>query len=281
MNNVKQDVKSTVLMEDNEASLKHIHTLVKQGKFLELTQLEQTDATWKSYIYNLPKGTMKFVLNASLDTLPTKANLSLWGKRTNNKCRCGVKETTNHVLNCCVLALNEGRFTFRHDSVLHYIASCLDTAKYDCYVDIPGHQHPNGGTLPPEVAVSTLKPDIVIVDKKKKSVAVFELTCPAEHRIATAHTLKANKYSHFESDNTHMSVTVQPFEIGSHTGYVSTGNKTRLALLHKFCKNPIKLKSFVKNISAICVLGSYYIFNCRNQVLWPEMARILAPFPNQ
>ena len=153
------------------------------------------------------------------------------------------------------------------------LASCLDTAKYDCYVDIPGHQHPNGGTLPPEVAVSTLKPDIVIVDKKKKSVAVFELTCPAEHRIATAHTLKANKYSHFESDNTHMSVTVQPFEIGSHTGYVSTGNKTRLALLHKFCKNPIKLKSFVKNISAICVLGSYYIFNCCGQK-WHEFLHL-------
>ena len=112
-----------------------------QGKFLELTYLERTDATWNSFIYNVPKETMKFVLNSSINTLPTKSNLCLWGKRTNDKCRCGVKETLNHLLNCCQLALNEGRFTYRHDSVLNnYIASCLDKDKFSCFVDIPGHQ---------------------------------------------------------------------------------------------------------------------------------------------
>ena len=138
-----------------------------------------------------------------------------------------------------------------------------------------------GGTLPPDVAVTNLKPDIVIVDRRNRKVAIFELTCPAEHRIAAAHTLKAHKYSHFESDQTHNTVTVAPFEIGSHTGYVSKDNKTRLASLHKFCKKSIKLKKFVNNISAITILGSYYIFNCRSQVLWPEMAPILAPFNDQ
>ena len=150
-----------------------------------MLQLQNTDSTWKSFMYNLPRGTMKFVLNASLDTLPTLANLSQWGKRTNNKCRCGTKETLNHVLNCCQLALTEGRYTYRHDCVLTYIAGCLDTDKYMCYVDIPGHQTPN-------VAVSTLKPDIVIVDRKNQKAAIFELTCPAEHRIETANTLKTS-----------------------------------------------------------------------------------------
>jgi ABC-type Fe3+-citrate transport system substrate-binding protein len=57
-------------------------------------------------------------------------------------------------------------------------------------VDIPGHQTPAGGTLPPEVAISPLKPDIVIVDKTHKKVSIHELTCPAEHRIVTAYMLK-------------------------------------------------------------------------------------------
>ena len=122
--------------------MNHIKTIIKQGRFLELTQMEQTDATWKSYFYNLPKGTMKFVLNAFIDNLPTKANLTQWGKRTNVKSRCGVKQTLNRVLNCCGLSLQEGRFTHRHDGVLKYIASCLDTEKYTCFVDIPGQQHP-------------------------------------------------------------------------------------------------------------------------------------------
>ena len=243
-------------MEDNESSLNHIKTLIKQGRFLELTQMEQTDATWKSYLYNLPKGTMKFVLNASIDTLPTKANLTQWGKRTNDKCRCGVKETLNHVLNCCALSLHEGRFTFRHDGVLKYIASCLDKEKYTCYVDVPGHQHPAGGTMPPDVAVTVLKPDIVIVDKRKKAVTILELTCPAEHRISAAHNLKMEKYAHFETDHPGKSVSVIPFEVGSHTGYITKENKMRLTQLHKYCQKSIKLKNFVKNISATTVMGS-------------------------
>jgi hypothetical protein len=49
VNDVKQDVKTCVLMEANEHSLEHIQTLIMQGRFLELTQLERTDATWKSF----------------------------------------------------------------------------------------------------------------------------------------------------------------------------------------------------------------------------------------
>ena len=205
----------------------------------------------------------------------------MWGKRTNDKCRCGVKETLNHLLNCCQLALNEGRFTYRHDCVLNYIASCLDTEKYTCFVDIPGHQTPAGGTLPPNLTVSVLKPDIVVVNNQKKTVDIFELTCSAEHRIQTANQIKAHKYSHFETDIIHFKATVIPFEVGSHTGYITRDNKTRLASLHKYCKKSIKLKIFERNISAITILGSYYIFNSRSQDLWPEMAPILAPFPNQ
>ena len=142
----------------------------------------------------------------------------------------------------------------------------MDKEKFHCYIDIPGHQHPAGGTLPPDVAVTALKPDIVVVDKKKSVCNIYELTCPAEHRIATAHNLKTEKYSHFETDQNRMRVTVSAFEVGSHTGFLTGDNKTRLSQLHKYCRKSIKLKSFLKNISAITVMGSYFIFNCRSQV---------------
>ena len=92
VNEVKQDVKCCVLMEANEHSLDHIQSLIMQGRFLELTQLERTDATWQSFIYNLPKGTMKFVLNASINTLPTKDNLCLWGKRQTTNAGVGQRK---------------------------------------------------------------------------------------------------------------------------------------------------------------------------------------------
>ena len=104
-------------------------------------------------------------------------------------------------------------------------------------MDILGHKTPDGGTLPPNVAVSTLKPDIAVVDKQKKTVDIFELTCPAEHKIETANRLKAQKYSHFETDIIHYKAPVIPFEVGSHTGYITRDNKTRLASLHRFARN--------------------------------------------
>ena len=50
LNDVKKDVKCQVLMEDNETSRNHVQTLIKQGRCLELTYVEQRDAKWKSFI---------------------------------------------------------------------------------------------------------------------------------------------------------------------------------------------------------------------------------------
>ena len=129
---VKEDVKTTVLVEDNLKTFEHVQTLVKQGKFLQLSKLEETDATWKSYIYNLPKGTMKWLLNSTIDTLPTKVNLKQWGKVTNDKCFCQQRQTLNHILNCCKTSLNQGRYTMRHDSVLNYVAQCVELCSTVC-----------------------------------------------------------------------------------------------------------------------------------------------------
>ena len=189
---------------------------------------------------------------------------------TNDKCHCGKKETLNHILNGCKVALEQGRYTFRHDSVLSYIAKCLNKNKFNCYVDIDGYQTPAGGTLPPNIIVSTLRPDIVIEDTRKKTLTVLELTVPGEGRIKESNRLKFEKYQHLLSDIKTHTVSVLPFEVGSNTGFVSRDNKDTLHKLHKFCDKEVKLKHFIKNISAIVGLSSYNIFNCRNDKNWEK-----------
>ena len=278
---VKNDVKISITLDENNVILNHVKTLVKQGKFLELTKMELMDATWKSYIFNLPKGTMKWLLNSSIDTLPNKTNLRKWGKITNDKCWCTGRQTLNHILNGCRRSLEQGRYTWRHDSLLNYISNCLDRKNFTCFVDIQGHQTQAGGTVPPNITITTLKPDIVIVDSKKKTVSIFELTVPGEARISEAHRLKYEKYQHFQHDINSYKVAIIPFEIGSHTGYISRDNMKSLNMLHKFCHKDIKLKHFMKNISSITVLASYYIFNCRNESDWGNASYVLSPFSNQ
>ena len=101
------------------------------------------------------------------------------------------------------------------------------------------------------------KPDIVIVDKKFKSVIIFELTIPGETRLDTAHRLKTEAYSHFVRDIKSHTVTVTPFEVEAHTDHINNDNKKRLQTLHSFCTKNIKFKRFKENISAISILSSY------------------------
>ena len=100
---------------------------------------------------------------------------------------------------------------------------------------------------------------------------------PEEIRIITAHKLKLEKYQHFQTDINTLKVSVHPFEIGSHTGYISRENKETLSSIHKFCKKDIKLKEFKNNISAITILGSYFIFNNRNNETWHTPRYISKP----
>ena len=113
-----------------------------------------------------------------------------------------------------------------------------------------------------------MKPDSVIIDNKRKLLEIFELTVPGETRISTAHNIKLEKYQHFSTDINTYKVSVTPFEIGSSTGYITRENKESLRKLHKFCKRDIKFKNFRNNVSAITVLGSYFLFNNRNIETW-------------
>ena len=224
---------------------------------------------------------MKWVLNSSINTLPTKTNLKQWGKLVNDKCFCGQRQTLNHILNCCKPSLDQGRFTFRHDNIVNYVVQCLDKNRYKCYADLDGHKTSAGGTIPPNLMVTTERPDIVIVDDKNKTMSIFELTVPSEQRIETANTLKMNSYTHFTSDIRSHTVSVIPFELGSNTGHISKENKKRLRSLHNFCRKDIKLKKFLDNLSALTILSSYHIFICRNQKEWIKPDYFLAPFKNK
>ena len=60
----------------------HVKSLTVQGNTLALAAAEECDLSWKSYMFRLKQGTLKFILNASIDTLPSQANLKRWKKST-------------------------------------------------------------------------------------------------------------------------------------------------------------------------------------------------------
>jgi hypothetical protein len=200
----KSILTKSVKDEMTEIWANHLKNLVVQGDMFRIAILEKSDHLWKSFIYNLPKGIMKFMLNSFLDTLPTKNNLSRWGKRINTKCDlCGYKETLQHVLNNCKVMLDQGRYTWRHDSVLRII---MDTFTDVCdpawkvYCDLAGATKIAGTTIPPDIMPTQQRPDLVFVNDSSKSIIIFELTIPFEQNIQAAHDRKINKYAGLTSD---------------------------------------------------------------------------------
>ena len=132
--------------------------------------------------------------------------------------------------------------------------------------------------MPPDVLVTGDRPDMVIIDREKKTFNIFELTVPfdVESNLTNAHQRKNNKYAYFLSDVSSLSPTVTPFAVGTR-GYVSAPDRDRLRLLHKFCKRNVKLKNFIENLSALAVNSSYFLFVCRKEPVFSDPPPLAAP----
>ena len=87
---LKTEVQRRIQRETDAYWQNRISSLLMQGDFLSLLIEENDNVTWKSFLWELPRGVAKFAVNASLNTLPTGDNLRRWGKRTSDVCRnCG------------------------------------------------------------------------------------------------------------------------------------------------------------------------------------------------
>ena len=147
---------------------------------------------------------MKFGLNSIIQTLPVNSNIALWGKSLNQSCAlCGQRETVLHVLNNCPVMLNQGRYTYRHNSILSLLLSKLNEVYANdpdshIYSDIEGRHAIGGGTIPPDILPTNKRPDIVIVTSNK--ILLIELSVPFESNIKIRHQFKCYKYAMLVSD---------------------------------------------------------------------------------
>ena len=94
---VSTSVKKHMEEEHMRKCSEKVKSLAVQGQNLAQAAAEKNDFTWKSTIYNRKAGTLKFLVNAVIDTLPTAANLVRWKKSTSDKCKlCKGRQTTAH-----------------------------------------------------------------------------------------------------------------------------------------------------------------------------------------
>ena len=95
-------------------------TSITKFAFSQLTKI------WFTSQSKLLKNIFNFTVRYMNNSFPTRQNLTRWGLSPTSDCsKCLAPETLLHVVAGCQLYLE--RFTWRHDSILHFIATNLQT----------------------------------------------------------------------------------------------------------------------------------------------------------
>ena len=255
---VKTVLKKSLCKQHTDFWNSNLDQLQVQSKFKDIVALEPESRTWNRLITGLPAGQLSFLLRAGTDCLPTPLNLRRWRYRISSSCPLcnSPSPTTVHILNGCQEALTQGRYTWRHDSVLNCIISLVLNEIPPCaklYADLPGLRASESppATLPADLSTSTARPDIVLVSEE--SVTMLELTIPSNSKeaITKAKERKTNKpnYSSLIGDleERRLSVTYRTLEIGSLGHYLPdaalvfhTPSNSRNQKLNRFSRKPPK-----------------------------------------
>ena len=149
-------------------------------------------------------------------------NLARWNIITDPKCAlCQAPQpTTNHILTSCP-ALDQGRYTWRHDSVLKVLVHGLQQhlpETFKLYADLPGYLASSSppSTIPTNLSSILSRPDLVLVSND--SICLFELTVPTntQQHLLAARARKEDRYSSLQYDLQLSGLTVNlvPIEIG-------------------------------------------------------------------
>ena len=164
--------KSVVKSIRNDTTNKIKENLTTQGLVIRHiwdSILASTKTAWISVQKCLQKNIYNFTIRYLNNTLPNMSNMFTWGHSENKACPlCHHNQTLGHVVAGCKSSLDQGRYTWRHDSVLSYIANTLSRFSKNVYADIPSFASPCVVTGDHE------RPDIVLV--RQKVVTIVELT---------------------------------------------------------------------------------------------------------
>ena len=212
----------------------HSMSLALQGNWTKWKDdIHPANLKWKDLINIRNPKIIAHRLNSFINCLPTPSNLAAWGYVSSPLCPLckEAKGTQMHIFSSCRVALEQKRYSWRHDSVLAnielYIQNHLSKHNDQKAIvpprifipfvkareKIPHIKPPRRNLLsdavdwccqvdycgnekifPPEICSSNLRPDIVLWSSSSKCVILIELTCPSEENIPQAKSRKTERY---------------------------------------------------------------------------------------
>ncbi|TWW54580.1 hypothetical protein D4764_0274410 [Takifugu flavidus] len=276
----------------------------QQGRWMKWEGVERRRITW-SELWSMESSRLSFTIRAVYDVLPSPTNLHLWYGEEPACPQCAAPASLKHILVGCKISLTQGRYTWRHNQVLKCLAAELEKRRVKINSMPPNSQPvapwkmsfvrggekrgskpapPEAGALtvardwemrvdlsqrlifPSEVAVTNLRPDLVLWSKSCRRVFIVELTVPWEEAIGEAYERKRLRYANLaaEAEGRGWSVKVWPVEVGCR-GFVS---RTTTKLLKEMGIRGQAQRRAVKELAATAEQSSHWLWLKRRDISW-------------
>ncbi|KAI8516566.1 hypothetical protein Bbelb_051470 [Branchiostoma belcheri] len=267
----------------------------KQGMWTTWEGVEPRNISY-SVLWQMEPLRISFLWRSVYDLLPTPANLSRWYDDQSDCCTaCGQKGTLKHILSACPAALSSGKYTWRHNNVLRVLVNaikkrvehvnaeeipfdiqyftpfmkegsepCQHTSFKRCTLSAANDWEVRADLdgkvgFPEEIALTSLRPDIVIWSKSAREVMLGELTVPWEDNVEGAYERKLTKYGELLAvcRDRGWKAACYPVEVGCR-GFVASSLQKWLRQLG-FIRREVK--SISKSAAEAAETGSSWIWN--------------------
>ena len=124
--------------------------------------------------------------------------------------------------------------------------------------------------MPPDLVATGQRPDIVLLDRQKKTIVLLELTCPFDSAtlFKDAFDRKTERYERLTLDCKKLGYATYntPLEIGAR-GVITARNHSVLAMVARMCHIQ-DLKKLRKTLGKIALVASHRIYLARNSNDW-------------
>ena len=277
--NTKEVLKA--IHDEHEDRLKNYR--ITQGSFFSIineNSLSNINSVWSLAQRILPKNIFNFTIRYINSSLPTRKNLVKWGMSPTSDCSfCLMPETLLHVVSGCNTYLIEGRYTWRHDSILNFLALSFQPVRDSIiYADLPGFINPSaiiGDNLHPDLHLVLPNKCLYILELTVGfesnilfliNVSTLELTVGFESNIRKNSHRMHTKYNDLIRQQEQLFSEVKYINISvSALGVFNQLSQSFLDML-KDLKNNHSTKNYInRKITNIAIRTTYYIFCHRNK----------------
>ena len=242
------------------------HDLKSQGFIITSILLHASSKTrdlWSTVQKNMPKNIFNFTIKYLNNTLATRKNLCKWFLSSTSACSfCFQSETLQHILSSCKCYLEDGRYTWRHNSVLLHLVTSLSSFKNtSLFADLPSFPSPS------LVTGDSIRPDLVLM-LNNTPVYLLELTVGFESNITINSDRKLAKYRPLFNCLRTNYTSIKFVNLSmSALGIFGTSSDSLLQMLQDLHLDANVQKNIITKALNIAIRCSYYIY-CRRNKQW-------------